>query len=149
MILNAGKPPPNPSELLGSTRMRELIEALAEAADWVIIDSAPVLAVADAAAVARWADAALVVTKSGSSNRGAARAAKEALTNVGARIVGAVVWGLEAHDYTGSYGYGAYEAYQHPSAEAPPERAPRARHTKSMRSKGEGGGANIQRRTNA
>lgn len=114
-VLNAGKMPPNPSEMLGSTRMKEVIEQLSAESDWVIVDSPPVLAVADATSVARWADAVLMVAKVKESTRDAAHAAKEALGNVGARFVGVVVWGFTSDGYAraGYRAYGAYAGY-HP-----------------------------------
>lgn len=112
VVLTSGKLPPNPSEMLGSTRMQEVVETLAASADWVIVDSPPILAVADAGAVARWADGALVVIRANSSNRDAARKARETLEQVGAKVLGTVVWGLEGHTYGGGgYGYGGYGAY--------------------------------------
>jgi len=117
LVLTPGKMPPNPSELLGSQRMRELIDELEEWADWVIIDSPPLLAVADPAAVARWADGVLLVSHAGTSTREAAKKAKEHLGKVGAKIFGSVVWGLEPGAAGAGYGYGygyggyAYGAY--------------------------------------
>lgn len=107
LVLSAGKMPPNPSELLGSAKMGSLLDELKEWADWVIIDTPPLLAVADPAAVARWADGVLVVMQAGRSTRDAGRKAVELLENVGARTVGVVVWGLEEGKHSG-YGYGHY-----------------------------------------
>lgn len=106
LVLTSGKLPPNPSELLGSERMNALITELEEWADWVIIDTPPLLAVADGAAVARWVDGVLMVTKGGESTRDAGKKATEMLGQVGARIIGSVVWGLESGP--GSKGYGGY-----------------------------------------
>ncbi len=111
LVLAAGKLPPNPSELLGSRKMEELLTNLEEWADWVIIDSPPLLAVADGAAVARWVDGVLLVSKGGQSTREAARKARELLENVGARISGVVVWGLEGGASGGGYGYHGYGTY--------------------------------------
>lgn len=111
LVLTPGKLPPNPSELLGSTKMQELIKSLEEWADWVIIDSPPLLAVADGAAVARWADGVLLVSKGGTSTKDAARKGREMLENVGARIAGVVVWGLEGGPGGGGYGYYGYGKY--------------------------------------
>lgn len=111
LVLNAGKLPPNPSELLGSTRMQELIKSLEEWADWIIMDTPPLLAVADAAAVARWCDGVLVVSKGGQSTSDAAKKGREMLENVGARIAGVVVWGLEGGVGSGGYGYYGYGKY--------------------------------------
>lgn len=111
LVLASGKLPPNPSELLGSRKMEDLIKNLEEWADWVIIDSPPLLAVADGAAVARWVDGVLMVSRGRQSTRGAARKAREVLENVGARIVGVVVWGLESGGAGGGFGYQGYGTY--------------------------------------
>lgn len=111
LVLTAGKLPPNPGELLSSPRMGELIETLEEWADWVVLDTPPLLAVADGAAVTRWADGVLMVMKGSSSSRDAARKAAEILTNVGARVIGGVIWGLEAASSSRSYGYYGYHKY--------------------------------------
>ncbi|MGB4592255.1 MAG: polysaccharide biosynthesis tyrosine autokinase [Coriobacteriia bacterium] len=105
LVLTAGKLPPNPSELLGSEKMHALIKELEEWADWVLIDTPPLLAVADGAAVARWTDGVLMVTKGGESTREAAKKATEMLAQVGARVVGSVVWGLEQGGGAAGYGY--------------------------------------------
>lgn len=108
LILTAGKMPPNPSELLGSAKMEEVVKSLEEWGDWVIIDSPPLLAVADPAAVARWADGVLMVTQAGSSTREAGKKGVELLVKVGARITGVVAWGLDEDKASGGYGYGYY-----------------------------------------
>ena len=104
-VLTAGKIPPNPSALLGSETMREIITSMRESVDWIIVDSPPLLAVADAAVAARWADGVLMVTRFGSSTRDAARKGREILDNVGARVVGVVEWGIEAGGGYGKSGY--------------------------------------------
>lgn len=108
LVLTAGKMPPNPSELLASNKMEELVGSLEEWADWVIIDTPPVLAVADPVSVARWADAVLMVSKAGESTKEAAQKAVEYLGKVGARIVGVAVWGLDESKHQVGYGYGYY-----------------------------------------
>lgn len=114
LVLVSGKMPPNPSELLGSAKMEALLTELEEWADWIIIDTPPLLAVADPATLARWADGVLMVMKGGTSSKTAGRRAMELLANVGARVVGVVVWGLEENRgggygyYTGDYYYASY-----------------------------------------
>ena len=93
-VVAAGTAPPNPADLLGSSRMQELIAVLHESMDWVIMDAPPLLAVADTIALARWADGVLIVTHVGASTRGAARAARDQLEKIGARILGISVWGV-------------------------------------------------------
>ena len=122
LIMTSGKMPPNPSELLGSQKMQELIGELEEWADWVVIDSPPLLAVADPAAVARWSDGVLIVSRAGTSTREAAAKGVEMLEKVGARIIGSVVWGLDATTagagyYAGYYGDYYYADYYNKQSE--------------------------------
>jgi capsular exopolysaccharide synthesis family protein len=107
LVLSAGKMPPNPSELLGSAKMQEVVRALGDWGEWVIIDTPPLLAVADPASVARWADGVLAVSKAGTTTREAAARAMELLAKVGARVIGVVIWGLD-ESKAGSAGYGYY-----------------------------------------
>lgn len=105
-VLSAGKAPPNPSEMLGSKKMAEVMARLSGEADWVIVDTAPLLAVADAAAIVRWSDCVLVVGRSGVSRREGARRAREQLQRVGARVLG--VAAMEAEPASSARGYGVY-----------------------------------------
>ncbi|MBU4556124.1 MAG: polysaccharide biosynthesis tyrosine autokinase [Actinobacteria bacterium] len=119
LVMTAGKMPPNPSELLGSTKMQEVVKLLEEWSDWVIIDTPPLLAVADAAAVARWSDGVLMVTQAAESTREAGKRALELLGKVGAKITGVVVWGLD-ESKSGSGGYGYSSGYYYASYYATP-----------------------------
>lgn len=105
-VLSAGSMPPNPSELLGSAAMGRLMADLRESVDWVILDSAPILATADAAAVSRWTDGALMVARVGTSKRDAIHSGCEQLANVGAVILGVAVLG--PMDGVTAYGYYGY-----------------------------------------
>jgi len=106
-VLTPGKMPPNPSELLGSQSMTDLIARLKADHDWIVVDSPPLLAVADAAATARWTDGVPVVTRAGVSTHPAAANARDILDKVGARILGVVVWGLD-ESRGGRHGFGGY-----------------------------------------
>lgn len=88
LVLTAGPVPPSPADLLGSTRMREMLSRLLERADIIVLDSAPVRAAADAAVLAQAVDGVLVVLATGRTRRNAARSAAEALDRVGARVLG-------------------------------------------------------------
>lgn len=105
-ILPAGPIPPNPAELLASKRMQELLEELKGHCDVVIIDAPPVLAVTDAGVLSRMADGVLLVVHVGVTPREVAKAAKDQLLQVGARLLGLVVNGL-----SGESGY--YYYYYH------------------------------------
>ena len=134
LVLSAGKMPPNPSELLGSEKMAEVIKSLGEWGEWIIIDTPPLLAVADPAAVARWVDGVLMVSQAGVSTRDAGRKALELLQKVGARIIGVVVWGLDESRGSGyGYGYGHYSSgyYYASYYSQQPFEAPRAKKSSS------------------
>lgn len=107
-VLPAGPIPPNPAELLASTRMQELLAELKEQCDVVIIDAPPVLAVTDAGVMSRLSDGVLLVISVGVTPRDVAKAAKEQLEQVGARILGMVVNGLSSES---GYYYYYYHRY--------------------------------------
>lgn len=117
-IIPAGALPPNPAELLGGARMKEVLEYLRERYDVVIIDTPPVHAAADALVLGRAADGVLIVVRAGRTDREAAQDAMRSLAGVGARVVGAVLNDPD-HKTAGHGGYYYYEYYG--SAEDRPE----------------------------
>jgi capsular exopolysaccharide synthesis family protein len=90
-LVSSGPLPPNPSELLGSRRMEEIIAALLERADVVLFDAPPVVAVTDAAVLSTKVDGVLLVINAGGTKRDYARAAKARLEKVNANLLGAVL----------------------------------------------------------
>lgn len=108
-FLPSGELPPNPIEMINSQRMRKLLHDLAQQADIVLVDSPPVLPVADAAALAPAVDGVLLVLKAGHTPREAARHAVENLRQVGANLVGVVLNGVSIP--RGSYYHYYYEYY--------------------------------------
>jgi len=90
-LLPSGPLPPNPSELLGSRRMEEIIATLREKADLVLFDAPPIIAVTDAAVLASKVDGVLLVISAGTTKRDHAQRAKALLEKVNARLVGAVL----------------------------------------------------------
>jgi non-specific protein-tyrosine kinase len=90
-VLPAGPLPPNPAELLGSRRMKDVIAALLAQADVLLFDAPPVLAVTDALVLAVQTDGVLLVVRAGGTRREHVQQAKERLERVNARIVGAVL----------------------------------------------------------
>jgi tyrosine-protein kinase Etk/Wzc len=87
----AGTFPPNPSELLGSARTHALIDEISKKYDIVILDTPPVHVAGDALILGTIADGVILVLRAGNTERGAAQHAMQRLTNVGARVVGAVL----------------------------------------------------------
>ncbi|MDO8671987.1 MAG: CpsD/CapB family tyrosine-protein kinase [Dehalococcoidia bacterium] len=90
-ILSSGPLPPNPSELLGSRRMGEVIDLLESEADMVLFDSPPIIAVTDAAILATRVDGVILVINAGKTKRELARKAKALLEKVNANILGVVL----------------------------------------------------------
>jgi capsular exopolysaccharide synthesis family protein len=119
-VMPSGPPPPNPSELLGGKASRELLLALGEVVDYVIIDSTPLLPVSDSVVLASCVDAVVVVAAAGGTTK---RALKQSLSML--RLVDAPVLGVVLNRVSGSntYGYG-YEAAEPPEV-IPPQERPR------------------------
>lgn len=90
-LLPSGPIPSRPAELLGSEAMGELLAELRHVTDFIIIDSAPVLVVSDALALAPLCDGALFVADADATSRGAVAHAREQLEQVGAEIIGSVL----------------------------------------------------------
>jgi non-specific protein-tyrosine kinase len=90
-VLPSGPLPPNPSELLGSNRMIKLIAGLRLMYEVVLIDTAPLLPVTDAAVLAPRVDGVLVLVRHGHTVGRDLRAAKDALDAVSGRIIGSVM----------------------------------------------------------
>ncbi|MGK2849301.1 MAG: polysaccharide biosynthesis tyrosine autokinase [Candidatus Limnocylindrales bacterium] len=107
-ILTAGTIPPNPAELLGSQRMKTLISRLLGVADVLVIDTAPVGIVTDAALLAVDADATILVVRESFASERIVRRGREALAAVNAHVAGVVLnfvrpRGGEADPYFGAY----------------------------------------------
>jgi protein-tyrosine kinase len=90
-LLASGTIPPNPSELLASRRMGEVIAALQQLADVVLFDAPPIVAVTDAAVLASKVDAVLLVVSAGKTKRDHAKKAKALLDKVNAHLIGTVL----------------------------------------------------------
>lgn len=91
LILPSGTRPPNPTELLGSQKMAQLLEALSAAADVVILDSMPVLPVADAVVLSNRVDGVVLVVDSTRTRRSDLKKAIQILRKADAKILGAVL----------------------------------------------------------
>lgn len=125
-LITTGPLPPNPAELLGSKRMRELLARLSAEADLIVVDSPPLHAVTDAAVLGAELDGTLLVIHAGRTRRGAVSQAREALDRVGANLLGVTLNRLTDRSARGYYyrSYGDYYAAEgQPGAEAPPKNA--------------------------
>ena len=106
-VVTAGPLPPNPSELLGSARMQEVLERLRGRFDIVLLDSPPALVVTDASVLSTLVDGLVVVARAGKTRRGALKATIEELAQSGRPIAGVIlnrVAGREAGYYYYAYG---------------------------------------------
>ncbi|MFD5127437.1 Wzz/FepE/Etk N-terminal domain-containing protein [Streptomyces olindensis] len=100
-VLAAGTPAPDPSALLSSPRMTQLLRTLESDADLVVLDSPPLLPYADAAILAPATEAVLLVLRAGKIRYGLAHRALESLTSVHARVMGAVLTDVPAERFPG------------------------------------------------
>lgn len=90
-IVPAGHIPPNPAELLGSPRFKELIRTLRTQFDWIIIDAPPVMAVTDAAVIGHNATGVVFVVGAEMTSRRHAAVAIEQLAAAKSHFIGAVL----------------------------------------------------------
>jgi capsular exopolysaccharide synthesis family protein len=113
-VITAGRTPPNPSELLASARMTQLLQSLTQGPfDWVIVDTPPILAVTDAVIVAQKVSGVMFVIGSEMTRRVHAERALETLQSAKIRSVGVV---LNRVDFDrNKYYYSRYYGYQYKS----------------------------------
>ena len=111
-LLTAGTIVPNPSELIGSKRMRELIDEMRTYYDVIIFDAPPVLAATDAVLLSTQCDATLVVVRAGRTKDYDLDTSLEAMQSVGASVIGTV---LNGFDINQAYGYRYKYAYRYGS----------------------------------
>lgn len=107
-LVSSGALPPNPSELLGSNKMREILDALLADNDIVLLDTPPVLSVTDSSVLAPLVDAVLLVIRPGATHSGALKQAIEQLHRVNANLIGFVINGIGLHNSSYSYYYRDY-----------------------------------------
>jgi capsular exopolysaccharide synthesis family protein len=110
-LLTCGVLPPNPSELLGSKKMKNLLEELKEKYDMILFDSPPVIAVTDAAVLSTLLDGVVLVSSSGSTSREALQRAITLLENVKGSLIGGVLNRIKVESVYGSYHYYYYYHY--------------------------------------
>ncbi len=106
VVLPSGPVPPNPSELLSTDRTKEIVALFCEETDVVLIDSPPVLPVADALVLSDIVDGVLLVASARSTSRKGVARACELLRAVNAPLIGTVLSNADsATSYEESYGY--------------------------------------------
>ncbi len=111
--VTSGPQPPNPAELLASTRMANVIKELRQLCDFLLIDTPPVLPVSDALALAAEADAVIVTARLHHSTREEMNQMRSVLDRAGVRVIGVVAGGVKtSHGYYYKRGYNYGYGYQ-------------------------------------
>jgi succinoglycan biosynthesis transport protein ExoP len=109
--ITSGPLPPNPAELVSSTKMVSLLSLAAEKFDHVVIDGPPVLGLADAPLLGSIAEATLLVVESGGTRRDFARGAIKRLMGTRTRLLGGVLTKMQARGHAYDYYSGHYYQY--------------------------------------
>jgi tyrosine-protein kinase Etk/Wzc len=110
-IVTAGTRPPNPSEILSSTRFREFFKEVEHTYNFIFIDAPPILPVADASEIATLVEGVFLVYKVGKIGRGVLKRAKSNLDNVDARLVGIILNGVKSDEGPEYYRYHSHYYY--------------------------------------
>lgn len=110
-ILTSGPIPPNPAELLGSKKMKNLLDELTKIYDYILLDTPPIGLVTDSALLAALADGTIFVISSGKVVVEMAKRSKDSLLKVGANILGVVLNRIPKNEkgYYNSYYYKYYD----------------------------------------
>ncbi|HKP53684.1 MAG TPA: CpsD/CapB family tyrosine-protein kinase [Chloroflexia bacterium] len=90
-LLTSGPAPPNPAEILSSQRMADILALLRNKAEYILIDTPPVIAVTDAAVLAPRVDGVFLVVNAGKTRRDLAAKARDILRQVNANLLGVVL----------------------------------------------------------
>jgi succinoglycan biosynthesis transport protein ExoP len=122
-LISSGPIPPNPSELLVSNRMKNLIDSMSREFDFIICDSPPLLPVSDTRLLGRLVDGVVLVSKAGQTTYDLAGRSLKMLSDIGARVLGLVV---NAHDVkkSGYYHQGYYDYYEAPESQTETNKSP-------------------------
>lgn len=110
-VLASGPIPPNPSELLGSPQMGELIGKLRDRFSYIIIDTPPLIAVTDALVIGSSTDGVVLTVHGGETARELVEKAAERLKQTSIPVLGALLNNLQLHHHGYAYQKGYYEYY--------------------------------------
>jgi len=116
VVVTSGRIPPNPAEMVGSRRMAQLVEAAVSEFDVVVFDTPPVLAVADAVALAARCEGVILVIRAGRIPNALVRRAIHQIEGVKGRIIGALLNSVSPRDGYDYYNY--YRYYGGPNQRA-------------------------------
>ena len=117
-VLTSGTIPPNPADLLSSTRMATLLNNVSQNFDLVIIDGPPVIGLSDAPILSRLVEGTLMIVSANQVTRKSARMALKRLRAAGANVVGAALSKFSVGKYDYDYKHLSYQYYAY-GGEAP------------------------------
>ena len=109
-VIPAGNVPPNPAELLAKPRMKDMLDEMRELFDYIIVDSAPLGLVVDAAVMAPYCDGSILLVESGTISYKFAQETSKQLKNTSCPIMGVILNKVDKKK-SGYYGYGKYGKY--------------------------------------
>ncbi|MEW5804524.1 MAG: polysaccharide biosynthesis tyrosine autokinase [bacterium] len=112
-IITCGQRPPNPSELLVSANMKNILDELKKRFDHIIIDSPPLVAVTDSVIISRIVDGIIMVIYGGVTSKDVIMRGKDLLKNVNAPLLGAIINNIDLgkRSYYYYYQYYYYQYY--------------------------------------
>jgi succinoglycan biosynthesis transport protein ExoP len=128
----AGPIPPNPSELIGSSLFKQMLQTLEERFDHVLIDSPPVLGFADSTILSTCVDGIILVVTGGKTPRETLQRTKEAILQVNGKILGVVINRVNIH--RSEYGYYYYRYHDYYGKESKKKEIPFAPEEESLSS---------------
>lgn len=109
-IITSGRIPSNPSEILGSNSMKQLLQIVENDYDYILIDSAPISAVTDSLIISSYVDGVIIVIEAGKTPIEIVKNSVEKLRNVSANIIGTILNNVEINSRNNMYYY-SYSRY--------------------------------------
>jgi capsular exopolysaccharide synthesis family protein len=109
-VMTAGPIPPTPSELLNSSRMKQLVKNLSSRFDHIIFDSAPVMSVTDSQILSKISDGTIIVARSGQTTHEIVKKGLKKLQDIDANVLGMVINAVDTKRVGYEYYYG-YDGY--------------------------------------
>lgn len=119
-VIPSGPIPPNPSELLGSERMANLLQGLAKKFDYIILDTPPIMSVTDSQVLSRLVAGVVMVTRAGKTNYEILGRGLKMLQSIHAPLLGIVINGM-SEKVSGDYYYRGYYQQYYAAAEPEPQ----------------------------
>lgn len=108
-VLTTGMIPANPTEIINSKALKELIKEMSKSYDYIFIDAPPVMLVSDPITISTYSDAVILAIEHGKTEKELAKKAVESLKQVNANIIGAVLNNIPVSKQSNYYYYRSYE----------------------------------------